>query len=119
MAMTTKSTERRKILGVEIRQTIATKLIMEGQKSKDYINGLLLYAAWGQYFIFAVPIMTHVLHLAIGSLGDLGLKRPPPKESPCIMLNYDARGYPKPILPESRTIEDRRLAISCWSASQL
>ena len=94
-------------------------MIAEGQRSKDFIHGLLLYANWGHYYIFAAPIMTHVLHLAVGMLGDIGLKKPPPKDSPCMMLNYDARGFPKPFLPESRTLDDRRLAISCWSASQL
>jgi len=119
MAFTTKSTERRKLLGTEIRQTIGTKMIVEGQKNRDFIHGLLLYAGWGHYFIFGAPVMTHVIHLAIGTLGDLGLTRLPPKESPCMMLHYDARGFPKPALPEFRTLEDRRMAIGCWSANQL
>lgn len=94
-------------------------MIMEGQKNKDFIHGLLLYAGWGHYFIFGVPIMTHVMHLAIGMLSDLGMCRAPPKESLCMMLNYDARGFPKPAMPEPRSFEDRRMALSCWSANQL
>ena len=119
MAFTTKSSERRKILIAEIRQVLATRIFAEGEKSVDLLQGLLLYASWGYYTHFSTPIVTSVLGLAIGMLGNLGLKKPPPKESPYLLLNYDARGYPKPLLPASRTIEDRRMAISCWSISQL
>lgn len=93
-------------------------MIGEGQKNKDFINGLLLYTGWGHCYMFGAPIMTHVIHLAIGMLCDLVVTKPATKESACVMLNYDARGLPKPPLPETRTLEDRRMVISCWSANQ-
>ena len=119
MAYTTKSSERRRILISEICQIVATRIIVEGEKSVDIIQGLLLYCSWGYYSQSNPPILISLLQLAIGMLGDLGLKKPPPKDSPCMLLNYDARGFPKPLLPALRTLEDQRMAISCWSLSQL
>ena len=120
MAFTTKSSERRKVLASEIRHVIGTKMIVEGQRNTDFLQGLLLYVSWGHYTIFGAPvILSSVMQLAVGMLGDLGLKRPPPNDSPSLLLNYDARGNPKPFLPAVRTLDDRRIAISCWSLSQL
>ncbi len=95
-------------------------MIVEGQRNIDFLQGLLIYVSWGYYTIFdAPPIQSSAMQIAVGMLGDLGLKRPPPKDSPCLLLNYDARGNPKPFLPAVRTLDDRRIAISCWSVSQL
>jgi len=55
------------------------------------------------------------MQLAAGLLADLDLNKPPPKDSPHMMLNYDARGCPRNFNPVARTIEQRRAAIACYS----
>ena len=63
--------------------------------------------------------MTAVTQLAIGLVANLGLKKAPPKESPQMMLNYDARGCPKPFSPSPRTMEERRAVVGCFYISSV
>jgi hypothetical protein len=62
--------------------------------------------------------VSSLIQLAVGLLADLGLNKPPSiDDAPHIMLNYDARGCPKPFNPATRTMEERRAAITCFSFS--
>lgn len=73
----------------------------------------------GHTFIFHKAIVTPVLQLAVGLLGDLGLKKQPSDKQTCMMLEYDARGCPRPCDLGVRTLEEKRAAIACFSISQL
>lgn len=62
--------------------------------------------------------MTNFLQLAIGLLGDLGLRRSPAKYPPHLFLNMDCRDCPKPFDPAKRTNEERRVALGVfWLSS--
>lgn len=71
-----------------------------------------------QSHIHTNPIVTNLLQLAIGLLGDLGLKRPPAKQPPHLILNYETRSCPKNFSPTKRTTEERRVALGIfWLSS--
>ncbi len=63
--------------------------------------------------------MTGLTQLAIGLVANLGLKKMPPKEPPQMMLEYDARGCPKPFNPSPRTMDERRAVIGCFLISSV
>jgi hypothetical protein len=63
--------------------------------------------------------MTNLIQIGMGLLFDLGLNKPPLKESTHVMLDYDAQGCPKPPNPKKRTIEERRAAMGCFLASSV
>ena len=58
--------------------------------------------------------MTFTMQLAIGLVGNLGLKRPPPKETPQIMLENVGRGCSKHYSTAPRTMKERRAVIGCF-----
>ena len=88
-----------------------TEMINEKSETNQIIRGY--------YHIYDRPIMTAITQLAIGLVSNLGLRKPPPKESPQMMLNYDARGCPKPYSSSPRTMEERRVAIGCFYVSAM
>ena len=46
MAITSRSSTRQTILGKEIRQTIGQRLIVDGERNLDLLNGLIFYGGW-------------------------------------------------------------------------
>ncbi|KAL6718431.1 hypothetical protein ACLMJK_004521 [Lecanora helva] len=119
MMITTKSSEQQRVLGREVRLTIGREILIEGKNNFDLLLGLLVFAGWGHYHIYDKPVITSVLQMAKGLVGNLGLKRMPPKEPPQMMLEYDARGCPKPFNPTPRTIEERRAVLGCFLVSSV
>lgn len=119
MAVTSKSSLRQRYLGLEIRKMMANRIILEGERSLDLFKGLLVYTAWSQYYIFSKPIITNVIQLAIAILADLGLNKPVLKEPFVILSEFDSRGCPGRPITTTRSLEERRAAVACYSVSQL
>jgi hypothetical protein len=58
------------------------------------------------------------VQLAIGLLGDLGLKKAPIKQAQSVILNYDTRDQSKPFNIPKRSVDEQRLAVSVfWISS--
>lgn len=83
---------------------------------------LKLNISWfrGHYHIYNKPIITSAAQIAIALVGNLGLNKPPLKESTQMMLNLDGRGCPvKPFTPTTRTTEERRAVLGCFLLSSV
>jgi hypothetical protein len=63
--------------------------------------------------------MTSLMQLAMGLVFGLNLNKPPSKEPPHMMLDYDAQGCPRAFKVATRTIEERRAVIGCFSATAM
>lgn len=46
MAVSLKCSTQQKALGLEIRRTMAYRIILEGERNLDLLQGLLVYAGW-------------------------------------------------------------------------
>lgn len=58
-----------------------------------------------------------MVQLAKGLVYDLGLNKAPPKEAPHLLLNFDARGCPKPFLPPVGSYQEKRALLCLYSLS--
>lgn len=80
----------RKQLDQEFRRILSSKVIVGGQKSLDYLQGLLVYVAW--YPLHSKPKNSQAfmyVNLAIGLALDLGLDREEPNHSSFSVVNTD------------------------------
>ena len=121
-AICSKSAARQKALGLEVRKTLGTQMLVEGIKSLDLLLGCLVFAGWGHYYIATQPVITTVIQNAISLASDLGLTKPAPTERSLVMLNYSAQGCPKPPhleLKPPRKIEERRTIIGLFLISSV
>ncbi|KAK8172326.1 hypothetical protein BKA80DRAFT_340058 [Phyllosticta citrichinensis] len=66
---------RRKALGEEVLKDIAHRLLFQGEKTLDLLQGILVFAAWYHHHLSTKPQMTNLLQLAVGLVIDLGLTR--------------------------------------------
>ncbi|KAM3068575.1 hypothetical protein ACMFMG_011105 [Clarireedia jacksonii] len=117
MMVMTKSTHRQITLGMHIRNLIGKKLLVDGERDLDLLFGLMAYVSWGHCHYQQRPTWTSLILLAMGIVYDLGLNKTPPKESPHLLLNYDARGCPKPFVPPAGTLQERRALLCCFFIS--
>lgn len=118
MAIASKSSAKQAALSKELRKTLALSILVDGERNLDLLLCTLTAVAWGLYFTYNKPILTSLLQLAVGILGDLGLNKPPPKESTYVLLEYNARGCPKDF-SHLRTMEERRAAVTCFLLSSV
>ncbi|RAL64225.1 hypothetical protein DID88_002117 [Monilinia fructigena] len=63
------------------------------------------------------PVWSSMVQLAMGLVYDLGLNKAPPKEAPHLLLNFDARGRPKPFLPPAGSRQENRALLCLFSLS--
>lgn len=120
MSIASKSSVQQNALGREMRITMGREILAEGKNSIDLLLGLLVFVAWGHYHIHDKPIISQATQLAMALLGNLGLNKPPLKESTQMVLNLDARGCPiKPFSPSTRTTEERRAVLGCFLLSSV
>ncbi|KAB8301529.1 hypothetical protein EYC80_003377 [Monilinia laxa] len=118
IAMTTaKTTSRQMALDMHIRQTLGQKLLIQGERNLDLLWGLLTYIAWSQCHYQQRPVWSSMVQLAMGLVYDLGLNKAPPKEAPHLLLNFDARGCPKPFLPPAGSRQENRALLCLFSLS--
>ncbi len=113
MAIASKSAAKQAALSNELRKTLALSILLDGERNLDLLLCTLTTVAWGHYFTCKKPIVTSLLQLAVGMSGDLGLNRPPLKESTFVLLEYNIRGCPKDC-SHLRTMEERRTAVTCF-----
>ncbi|KAL1625116.1 hypothetical protein SLS56_007461 [Neofusicoccum ribis] len=66
---------RQRALGHALMSDFTTKLLIEGKRSVDLLQGILVWLAWYHVHFFTNPQTTNLLQLAVGLVIDLGLKR--------------------------------------------
>ncbi|KAF5874200.1 putative zn 2cys6 transcription factor protein [Botrytis fragariae] len=114
---TAKSTSRQIALGMHIRQLLGQKLLISGERNLDLLWGLLTYIAWSQCHYQQRPVWSSMIQLAMGIAFDLGLNKAPQKEAPHLLLNFDARGCPKPFISTVGSQQEKRALLCLYSLS--
>ncbi|KAF7916578.1 uncharacterized protein EAE98_010587 [Botrytis deweyae] len=114
---TAKSTSRQVALGMHIRQLLGQKLLISGERNLDLLWGLLTYIAWSQCHYQQRPVWSSMIQLAMGLAFDLGLNKAPQKEAPHLLLNFDARGCPKPFISAIGSQQEKRALLCLYSLS--
>jgi hypothetical protein len=117
----TKKLARQLAFGEEINRMIATKLIIEGERSFDMLCALVVHVNWGQFSCVKANLSPPI-HLAFALAGDLGLTKPAPQTSPAVMMNWTQAGCPKPphaLAIKKRTMEERRVVLGLFYVSSI
>ncbi|KAK9319612.1 hypothetical protein V1517DRAFT_310580 [Lipomyces orientalis] len=102
-------------LGRAIREIAGREILVEGERHLDLIMGLLCFVGWGQYQVYGGPLLTVFSHLCISLTLDMELHKPAPKESRAAACAI----HTKIQVPETRTMEHRRLALACYLLSSI
>jgi hypothetical protein len=118
-AICPKSTARQAELGLEVRRVLGREMLIEGAKNIDLLLGLLVFSAWGHFYLYNKPIISTVIHLATSVAFDLALTKPVPTEPALIMLAYNAQGCPRNATAAVRTMEERRCIIGLFLVSSV
>lgn len=121
-AVCSKSSARQRALELQARQTLGKEVLIDGTRSMDLLMGVIVFAAWGHYFVTSKPITQPVIMLAMSLAYDRGLNRPIPSDPVTVMLNFNSQGCPKPVFAGHslvRTMEERRLIIGLFFISSV
>ncbi len=108
------------LLGEELRHQVSARLVFDGEKSLDILRGLLVYAAWFQYFFEPErPQAFLLLHLCITLVNDLGLekratRRTQTRDAPA---GSDADFQHNQLASEGTSDEKRALLGTYWLAT--
>ncbi|KAJ5291799.1 hypothetical protein N7478_001050 [Penicillium angulare] len=63
-------------MGTKLTEEVGKRLLVDGERSLDLLQGLLIHIAWYHVHLGEVSQMTNLLQLAIALLADLGLNKP-------------------------------------------
>ncbi|KAF9635717.1 putative trna processing endoribonuclease protein [Lasiodiplodia theobromae] len=66
---------KQRALGHALMGELTTQLLVQGRRSVDLLQGILVWLAWYHVHFFTNPQTTNLLQLAVGLVIDLGLKR--------------------------------------------
>jgi hypothetical protein len=96
------------------RNMLARKVIVEGKRNLELLQGLLIYLAWHHHYLRheTQQIYQHV-QLAIGMVVDLGLNKP---KSGQRSLSQDSMSRGRTLSEES-TAEEERALLGCYALS--
>ena len=61
----------------KINETISKRIVMNGEKSLELLQGLIVILAWFHFHTESVHQLSLIRHISISLVGDLGLDRPP------------------------------------------
>ncbi|EED18581.1 hypothetical protein TSTA_123110 [Talaromyces stipitatus ATCC 10500] len=120
MAIACPFTSKQTNMGRAFKELIARELIVNGERSIDLLLGILTFTHWAYFFIHLGPLLTTMTHLAASIIVDLELDKPCQNEfSKHPGRQVLTKFLGKFSVPESRTMEHRRLVMAtyCFSAS--
>lgn len=99
------------------RNMLARKVIVEGKRNLELLQGLLIYLAWHHHYLrHETQQIYQYLQLAIGMVVDLGLNKPKSQQrhSPSLSQNSMSRGK---TTSEESTAEEERALLGCYALS--
>lgn len=93
------------VLVKQLIRDISERTLINGEKSLDIVQAILVLVAWFYSHIWSTPQMSNLLHLAQAMIGDLNLDRSP---QPCPSGKHGVAkpGHPPPRL--HATLEEHR-----------
>ena len=100
----------------DILKHISERMILAGEKSLDFLQGLLIVTAWYHVYTHNNPQLMNLLHLAKALLIDLGLNRPPGFGIFQIKMSSDATEMIHGSRHDARThsLEERRACLGIY-----
>ncbi|QGA17148.1 hypothetical protein EYB26_004818 [Talaromyces marneffei] len=105
-------------LGRAFKDMIAREVVVNGERTTDLLLSILTFGHWAYYFLQLGPILTILTHLAASILVDLELDKPCQDE---FSRHPGKQMLPKWStkfnIPESRTMEHRRLSMAAYAFS--
>ncbi|KAL2011635.1 hypothetical protein VTN00DRAFT_4353 [Thermoascus crustaceus] len=120
MAASYKDVSQQTALGKEIIEYLSRRLLIEGEKNLDLLQGLLVYMSWYQVFYYACGQITSLLQLAIDLVIDLDLNRPPNiSEKPKTVSDAMRFIYGHKPNAVSGSLEERRAFLGCFYISSM
>ncbi|EHL00022.1 hypothetical protein M7I_4104 [Glarea lozoyensis 74030] len=99
-------------LETELKSTLMKKILVEGEKSLDLLQGLLVYLAWYHFHFNVVQEQMYQLcQMAVAMMVDLGINKPNSSTN-----SLDAQAYhDSPSLSaSSENLERRRTYLGCY-----
>ena len=124
VALCAKQVARQAALTFEAKTKIADAMLLQTERcgrTFDLLCAMVIYGNWGHFFC-AKANLTPLVSLAAGLADDLGLTKPVPQVLPTVMLNWTARGCPKPpyaLVLKKRTMEERRVVLGLFLVSSV
>jgi hypothetical protein len=99
------------------RNVLARKVIVEGKRNLELLQGLLIYLAWHHHYLrHETQQIYQYLQLAIGMVVDLGLNKPQSKQRPLPSLSQSCLSLGG-FSTEGATAEEDRALLGCYSLS--
>jgi hypothetical protein len=102
---------------IAFRNILARKVIVEGKRSLELLQGLLIYLAWHHHYMrHETQQIYQYLQLAIGMAVDLGLNKPKSKQRHPPNLSQNSMGR-ESTTSEGGTAEEKRALLGCYALS--
>lgn len=101
--------------GKELLRELSDRLFVEGEKSLDLLQGIIILVGWYHKTFITKPQLTNLLQLMVALVVDLGLNKAPnfhDRQRVAIFATENAHGNQE--LSTTRTNEERRALAGCF-----
>ncbi|KAJ5097014.1 hypothetical protein N7456_007735 [Penicillium angulare] len=107
-------------IGTQLTEEVGKRLLVDGERSLDLLQGLLIHIAWYHLHLGAVSQMTNLLQLAIALMADLGLNKPS-HGTDRRKLMFDSSKLTQGAVAESRLLrnDETRALLGCFYVSSI
>ncbi|UZP41490.1 hypothetical protein NXS19_009306 [Fusarium pseudograminearum] len=113
MNITSMSVEQQIKMKDQVRQEIATRIIINHERSMDCLQGIICYVTWASTTSSpGKPFIVTFCQMAVLVAYELGLTKAPVEEQYFTVCFKLWGGRPAP--PRLRTLEERRTVLSLW-----
>ncbi|KAK2015906.1 hypothetical protein LZ32DRAFT_112731 [Colletotrichum eremochloae] len=125
MTVASRVTSQQLALGRRVRQVVSQKVVMENERSMDYLLGLLVILGWANHQLGSKPFKCMFCQIVIGLVLDLELARDPLEAlNPflCFKAAQERADRDKTAITQTffvktqtpRTMEQRRAVVACY-----
>lgn len=106
--------------GKSFIEELSRRLLVDGVKSLDLLQGLLIHIAWYHCHLEGSSQMTNLLQLSIAILADLGLNKPAhANDRRKLIFDASRSSYGFTVDTKTTTNEERRALLGCFYLSSL
>ncbi|KAL6230718.1 hypothetical protein BDW75DRAFT_221858 [Aspergillus navahoensis] len=120
LTVTTRSVQEKINRGKELKQTLATAMIVENQSNIDLLLGILTYVAWGyDQHLNRQSTLSRLMEMAVSIVHCLHLDKPAPSQSNTLTLFGGSHSWPKTHYTTTNPLEEKRAVLGCFLLSSL